>query len=67
MSCVHVVLFCNLIGTAKARQWNSTTFPMDVTRLSPPPRFSEESLETRLSSAQASAQMYAHVRVASVV
>ena len=36
MSRVHVVPFCNLIGTARARRWKSTTFPADVTRLSPP-------------------------------
>ena len=35
MSHVHVVLFCNLIGTARTRRWKSTTFPADVTRLSP--------------------------------
>ena len=29
-----VVSFCNLVGTARARK--STTFPTDVTRLSPP-------------------------------
>ena len=34
---VHVVSFCNLIGTARPRQWKSTTLPPDVTRLSPPP------------------------------
>ena len=39
MSRVHVVSFCNLIGTARARQWKSTTFSVNVTRLSPPPRF----------------------------
>ena len=37
MSRVHVVSFCNLIGTARARRQKSTTFPADVTRLSPPP------------------------------
>ena len=37
MSCVHVVLFCNLIGTARARRRKSTTFPADITRLSPLP------------------------------
>ena len=36
MSCVHVVLFCNLIGTDRARRRKSTAFPSDVTRLSPP-------------------------------
>ena len=36
MSRVHVVSICNLIGTATARHWKSTTFPTDVTRLSPP-------------------------------
>ena len=40
MSRVHVVLFCNLIGTARARRRKSTSFPADVTRLSPPPSFS---------------------------
>ena len=35
MSHVHVVLFCNLIGTARARHRKLTTFPVDVTRLSP--------------------------------
>ena len=39
MSHVNVVLFCNLIGTARARRRKSTTFPADVTRLSPPPHF----------------------------
>ena len=39
MSRVHVVSFCNLIGTTRARRQKSTTFPMDVTRLSPPPSF----------------------------
>ena len=36
---VHVVSFCNLIGTARPRRWKSTTLPLDVTRLSPPPHF----------------------------
>ena len=39
MSRVHVVSFCNLIGTARARRRKSTTFPADVTRLSPHPSF----------------------------
>ena len=43
MSRVHMVSFCNLIGTARARCRKSTTFPMDVTRLSPPPCFRGES------------------------
>ena len=30
----HIVLFCNLIGTARARHQKSTTFPTDV-RLAP--------------------------------
>ena len=38
---VHVVSFCNLIGTARARRRKLTTFPADVTRLSPPPVFEE--------------------------
>ena len=42
MSRVHVVSFCNLIGSARARRRKSTTFPADVTRLSPPPRLFEE-------------------------
>ena len=33
---VHMVSFCNLIGAARPRQRKSTTFPPDVTRLSPP-------------------------------
>ena len=37
MSRVHVVSFCNLIGTARPRRWKSTTFPPGVNRLSPPP------------------------------
>ena len=37
MSHVHVVLFCDLIGTTKARRQKSTAFPPDVARLSPPP------------------------------
>ena len=41
MSCVHVVSFYNLIGTARPRRRKSTTFPPDVTRLSPPPIFEE--------------------------
>ena len=41
MSRVHVVSFCNLIGTARARRRKSTTFPADVTRFSPPPIFEE--------------------------
>ena len=39
MSRVHVVSFCNLIGTARGRRRKSTTFTTDVTRLSPPPLF----------------------------
>ena len=35
MSHVHVIPFCNLIGTARTRHRKSTTFPADVTRLSP--------------------------------
>ena len=35
MSRVHVVSFCNLIGTARARRRKLTTFSADVTRLSP--------------------------------
>ena len=38
---VHMVSFCNLIGTARARHWKSTTFPVNVTRLSPPVVFVE--------------------------
>ena len=34
--CVHVVSFCNLIGTARARRRKSTNFPADVTTLSLP-------------------------------
>ena len=41
MSRIHVVSFCNLMGTTRARRWKSTTFPVDVTRLSPPPIFEE--------------------------
>ena len=37
MSRVHMVLFCNLIGPARTRRRKSTTFPADVTRLSPLP------------------------------
>ena len=37
MSRVNMVSFCNLIGTARARRRKSTTFPADVTRISPPP------------------------------
>ena len=37
MSCVHVVSFCNLIGTARERRRKSIAFPTYVTRLSPPP------------------------------
>ena len=44
MSPVHMVLFCNLIGTARARCRNSTA---DVTRL-PPLRFLGERLGMRL-------------------
>ena len=36
MSHVHVVSICNQICTARTRCWKSTTFPADVTRLSPP-------------------------------
>ena len=36
MSHVHVVSFCNLIGTTRARWRKSIAFPVDVTRLSPP-------------------------------
>ena len=42
MSCVNVVLFCNLIGTTRARCRKSTTFPTDFTRLSPPPFLRKE-------------------------
>ena len=42
---VHVVLFCNLIGTVSARCQKSTTFLMNVTRLSPPPVFEERARE----------------------
>ena len=37
MSRVHAVSFCNLIGTAKARQRKWTTFPVNVIRLSSSP------------------------------
>ena len=37
MSHVHMVSSCHLIGTGRARRWKPTTFPTDVTRLSPPP------------------------------
>ena len=47
MSRVYMVLFCKLIGSTRARGWKSTTFPADVTRLSPPPSFWGESLGTR--------------------
>ena len=33
--------YAHLIGTARARRRKSTTFPVDVTRLSPPPVFEE--------------------------
>ena len=42
MSRLHVVLFCNLIGTARPRWQKLTTFPVDVTRFSPPPIFEEK-------------------------
>ena len=37
MSQVHVVVFCNLIGTARARYRKLTTLPVDIIRLSPLP------------------------------
>ena len=46
MSHVHMVSFCNLIGTARARRRKSTTFPADVTRLSPQKTGGGESLVT---------------------
>ena len=45
---VHVVLFCNLIGSARSRRRKSTAFHANVTRLSPPPVFRGESLGPRL-------------------
>ena len=45
MSRVHVVSFCNLIGTTRPRRRKSKTFPPDVTRLSPPPVFEERAWE----------------------
>ena len=35
MSCVHVVLFCSLIDSLRARHRKLTTFLVVVTRLSP--------------------------------
>ena len=49
MSCVHLVLFCNLIGTARSRHWQ--LFP----RLLPGsllPRFWGVSLGTRLTASE---------------
>ena len=37
MLCVNVVLFCNLIGSTRARCRKSTIFSIDFTRLSPLP------------------------------
>ena len=37
VSRVHMVSFCDLIGTTRARCRKLTTFPADSTRLSPPP------------------------------
>ena len=34
MSRVHMVSFCDLIGTVRARRQKMATFPADVTRLS---------------------------------
>ena len=59
MSCVHVVSFYNLIGTARAR-WKLTAFPANVTRLSPPPCF-WESLVTRLGRKRRERNEYVYV------
>ena len=48
---VHVVLFCNLIGSARSRRRKSTAFYANVSRLSPPPVFRGESLGPRLGTA----------------
>ena len=62
MSRVHVVTFCNLIGTARARRRKSTTFPADVTRLSPPPSFlrREPGDEAKVSQASCNRQTDRH-------
>ena len=56
LSPVHVILFCNLIGTARFRHWESTTSPANVTRHSP--YFWGESQGTRLSVPLPYSQMF---------